>query len=171
MKTFNLVPLELPRMMRRLLVFVVIIVIVSALATPLYGVNPGKPAYQLLKDRGLFVLRDRFQEVGMHAEVDPKSQLTVFNKTMKTLTIELTGQNGTYPLVLRPKTEHSWRIAPGDYHFEASVPGFPTLAGEIPLAAQMRYKWQIWRNELEKLPDETAPATVPDSANRDQATN
>ncbi len=156
----NFVSFKLKRMGKFVTFLAVVGVIISGTYVPLYGLSPGQPAVQLLKDRALFVLRDSFQAIGTHHSSNPKSHLTVFNKTMKTLRIELTGKNGTYPLVLRPKTEYSWRIYPGNYHFEAGIPGFPTVAGEIPLSAQTQYTWQIWRGELENAPNMPDPVPV-----------
>jgi len=147
-------------MAKRMTFLAVIAVFVCGTYAPLYALSPGEPATQLLKDRGLLVLRDSFKKIGTLCSANPKSHLTVFNKTMKTLTIELTGKNGTYPLILRPKTEHSWRISPGIYHFEAGIPGFPTMAGEIPLCAQTQFTWQIWRGELENSPNIPYPVPV-----------
>jgi len=155
------------KLMAKSMTFLAVIgVIVFGTYVPLYALSPGEPATQLLKDRALLVLRDSFQAVGTHYSANPKSHLTVFNKTMKTLTIELTGKNGTYPLIIRPKTERSWRIFPGNYHFEAGIPGFPTTAGEIPLSAQTQYTWQIWRGELENSP--VIPDPVPVITNQPQ---
>ena len=156
----NWVSLKLKFMAKCLTLFVSIGVFIGGTYLPLYALSPGKPATQLLKDRALLVLRDSFQEIGAHGSANPKSHLTVFNKTMKTLTIELTGKNGTYPLILRPKTEHSWRISPGNYHFEAGIPGFPTVAGEIPLSVQMQYIWKIWRGELENSTQTPDPVPI-----------
>jgi hypothetical protein len=141
---------------KRLIFFVAIGAFIYGTYLPLYAFSPGKSSTQLFNNRALLVLRDSFQVIGEHDFANPKSHLTIFNKTMKTLTIELTGKNGTYPLMLSPKTERSWRIFPGNYHFEASIAGFPTVAGEIPLFAQTQYAWLIWRGEPEispKIPD------------------
>jgi len=153
------VSFQLKRLGKHLALFTVMGLAINGTYSPVYGLSPGEPAIQLLHDRALFVLRDSFRAVGTHYSANPKSHLTIFNKTMKTLKIELTGKNGTFPLVLRPKSEYSWRIFPGTYHFEAGIPGFPTMAGEIPLSAQTQYTWQIWRGELENA--QTIPDPVP----------
>ena len=126
----------------------VIGVIIFGMCFSLYALSPGEPAIQLLKDRALTVLRDSFIATENHNMPDTKSHLTISNKTMTTLTIELNGQNGKHTLMVQPKTKHTWRIENGSYHFEASIPGFPTTGGEIVLSPKVVYSWEIWRSEL-----------------------
>ncbi|MDM8544180.1 hypothetical protein QUF90_24145 [Desulfococcaceae bacterium HSG9] len=162
----NFVSLKLKRMGKFVAFLAVTGVIAMGTCGPLYGLNPDESAVQLFKDRALLVLRDSFRKIGTHYSTNPKSHLTVFNKTMKTLRIELTGKNGTHPLVLQPKTKYSWRIYPGNYHFEAGIPGFQTAAGKIPLRAKTQYIWQIWRGELKNFSNR--PASAPAIRNQPQ---
>jgi hypothetical protein len=115
---------------------------------PAFSQNPGKPAIQLMPDRGLAVLRDEFKEVGIYESLTVKARLTIINHSMQTLKIDLNGKNGNFHFEVSPKMDSTQFVNPGSYKSEVSIPGFPPMSGDMSLSDHTAYVWEIWRNQL-----------------------
>lgn len=135
-----------------ILILLITLTLLTGCTTPASSISvltPSSTSTQLLTDRSAGVLHDRLTIL---TSGDCASELTprfsVFNRTMHTLTIELSGSSGSYTLLLEPKRDHTWLIREGSYHVEISVPGFPPAAADgLSIAKGHCYKWELWKDK------------------------
>lgn len=105
-------------------------------------------SHQLTEDRYLGILHDQMEITDDEAVNRRHSEFHVFNRTPQAMTIDLSGPEGNYTLVVEPKRDKIWLINPGTYHVEVTVPGFPpTAADTLVLSLDKKYKWEIWMTE------------------------
>jgi hypothetical protein len=123
------------------LVFALMVCVFFVALYPL-SAEDTKP-YQLLEDRGIGVLRYDISDLGDHQSPEKKAHLQVINRTSQSLNIGLDGQNGKYDVSIVPKADNKWSINPGEYQFEASVPGFPATRGSISVYVGKSYSLTI----------------------------
>ncbi len=127
---------------------VIVLTVAGICIYPAFSQSPGKPSVQLLPDRGLAVLRDEFKVVGNYVSPMAKAHLTIINKSMQTMKIDLNGQNGNFHFEVSPKMDNTSYVNPGLYRYEAIIPGFPPMSGEKSFSDNTAYIWEIWRNQL-----------------------
>ena len=110
--------------------------------------SPGDTSIQLLNDRSIGVLHDRLTIFEDKPPVNSTPKFTILNRTVHSLTVELTGTSGSYTFVLEPKRDQTWLVNPGTYHVEISVPGFPTTAADsLQVNRHKKYKWELWKTK------------------------
>ena len=110
--------------------------------------SPSETSFQLLDDQYLALLNDRLTIKSNPTYPQDKVEFTIVNKTTMGLTIELSGQGGSYTFVTDPKRDQTWLINTGTYHVEISVPGFPTTAtDELFITPASKYKWELWKTK------------------------
>ena len=116
--------------------------------TSMTMLNPGESSIQLLSERSAGILHDRLTIFRNVDSIDPIPQLTIYNETMHALTLELTGNSGSYTLTLEPKRDHTWQINQGTYHVEISIPGFPAIATDgLALNSYTHNIWKLWKTK------------------------
>lgn len=110
--------------------------------------SPAETSHQLLPGQYLAHLNDKLTVKANPTYPEEKIEFTVINRSLLGMTIEFSGQNGSYTFVTEPKRDETWLLNTGTYHVELSVPGFPTTAADnLVISAYHKYKWEIWKTK------------------------
>lgn len=124
-----------------------VFLVVVAFTSVVIAGETSETASQLLEDRGIAVLSDSFVNLGNNKDPNAKAHLTIKNKTMHTLKVDLNGKNGQYHLEINPRSDKKWKITSGEYHFELHVPGHPSASGDMRLNSTTSYQWEIQKKQ------------------------